>query len=213
MHRGDLCRRRSKGLQFVPEEKARTSTTRGLHDEIGHWSFATTCKIVSDRLWWQKIRTDFAHFVRSCYSNQNSSPSEQNGPYRRMPVSGLFHTWSFDFARLLNETATGNKYILLAAENLSSCPVASAIGSNYLNSSGVIKVVEEHLCHLYGNPIRILSGGDPNFDSAAVRDYASSASIDWKIISAYNPRGKAKVKRMVRMMKRATESCGQQQGQ
>ena len=114
-----------------------------------------------------------------------------------MPVSELFHTWSIDFAGPLKETAAGNKGILLAIENLSSWPVASFIGTNYFNSSGVIKFVVEQIRQLYENPIRILSNGDPNFDSITVRDYAAGASIDWKVISAYNPRGNAKVERMV----------------
>ena len=136
MHDGDLYRRTAKELRFVPGEKARTSIMKGLHDEIGHWSFATTYKIISDRFWWPKIRMDVAHFVRSCDSCQKANPSEPNGPYGRMPVSGLFHTWSIDFAGPLKETTAGNKYILLALQNLSSWPVASAIDTNYFNSKG-----------------------------------------------------------------------------
>lgn len=78
--------------------------------------------------------------------------------------------------------------MLLAGENLSSWPVTSAIGKNSFNSSGVIKVVEEQISQLYGNPIQILSDGDPKSDSTAFRDYASNVTIDWEIILAYNPR-------------------------
>ena len=92
-----------------------------------------------------------------------------------MPVRGLFHTWSTDFAGPLTETAAGQKYILLAVENLYSWPVARVIGTNYFNSSGVTKFDEEQMCQLYGNPLRILSDGDLKFDSAAVRDYAVGA--------------------------------------
>ena len=69
----------------------------------------------------------------------------------------------------------------------------------------MIKFVEEETCQLYWNPIRILSDRDSNFDSAAVRDYASGASIDWEIVSAYNPRGNAKVERMVGTLKREVQ--------
>ena len=134
MHGGDLYRRTAKVLRFVPGEKARTSIMRGLHDEIGHWSFATPYKIISDRFCWPKIRIAVAHFVRICDSCQKANPSEQNGPSGRMPVYGLFHIWSIDFAGPLKETA-GNKYVLLALENLSSWQLASAMGTNYFNSS------------------------------------------------------------------------------
>ena len=156
MHDGDLFRRTAKGFRFVPGERVRTSIMRGLHDEIGHWSCATTYKIISDRFWWPKIRVAVAHFVRSCDSSQEVNPPEQNEPYGTIPVSGLFHNWLIDFAGPLEDTAAGNKYILFAVENLSSRPVASAIGTNYFNSSGVIKFVEDQICQLYWNLIRIL---------------------------------------------------------
>ena len=50
-----------------------------------------------------------------------------------------------------------------------------------------------------------MSDGDPKIGSAAVRDYSVGASIDWKIISEYNPRGNAKVETMVGTLKRAIQ--------
>ena len=46
-----------------------------------------------------------------------------------------------------------------------------------------------------------MSDGDPKFDSPVTRDYAVSASINWKIVSAYNPRENAKVERMAGTLK------------
>ena len=86
-----------------------------------------------------------------------------------------------------------------------SYPVASAIGTNYFNSNRVIKFVEEQICQFYGNQVRILSDSDPKFDSAAVRDYAAGASIEWNIISAYNTRGNARVERMAGTLKWAVQ--------
>ena len=176
MHRGDLYRRTAKGFRFVQAEKVRISIVKGLHIEIGHCSFASTYKIISDRFCWPKIWIDVAHFVRSCDSCQKANPSEQNGLYGRMPFSRLFHTWSIYFAGPLKETAAGNKYILLAVDNLSSWPLASATGTNYFNSSVVIK-----LSTVWG-PDTNLERRWPKFDSTVVRHYAAGASIDWKII-------------------------------
>ena len=66
-------------------------------------------------------------------------------------------------------------------------------------------MVEEQICQLYGNPKEILSDGDPKFDSAAIKDYGSSASVNWKIVSASNHRGSAKVERMVGNLKRTVQ--------
>ena len=104
----------------------------------------------------------------------------------------------------MKETAAGNKYILLAIEKLSSWPVSSAIGTNYFNSSGIFKAIEEQICQLYGNSIRILSDGDPNFDDASLKDYTATASTDWKTIPTSNSRVNSKVQKMVGTLKLAT---------
>ena len=63
---GRLYRRTTKGLRFIPAEKERITMLKGFHDEIGHWNFDTTYKIISDRFWWPKIRPDISQFVRRC---------------------------------------------------------------------------------------------------------------------------------------------------
>ena len=47
----------------------------------------------------------------------------------------------------------------------------------------------------------MLSYGDPKFDSVVVRDFATHASIEWSVISVKNPRGNAKVVRMIGALK------------
>ncbi len=117
----------------------------------------------------------------------------------------LFRTWSIDFGGPLKETGAGNKYLLRAVEHMSCCPVARAIGTEMFNGAGFIKFVEEKIFWLYGNPVRIVSDGYSKFDNKAVRDFATSSDIRWKIISSYNPRGHAKVERMVGTLMRAVQ--------
>ena len=154
---------------------------RGLNDEIENWSLAATYKIISNRFWWPKVWVDVSHFVRSCKSCDKSNLSEQNEQYGSTPFSGLFQTWSIYFAGSLKEKPAGNISVLLAVENLSSSTVASASGSNYSNTSGVIKSIEGIICQLYANLISTLSDGDLKLESATVRDYAAIFSINYKI--------------------------------
>ncbi len=65
MYEGKLYRRTAKGLRFIPEEKEQIVIMKSLHNEIGHWDFATAYKIATDRFWWPRMRPDIAHFVRS----------------------------------------------------------------------------------------------------------------------------------------------------
>ena len=61
----------------------------------------------------------------------------------RIYVSGLFYSWLIDFAGPWQDTAEGNKSILLVLENLYISAIASPIDTNSFNSNGKIKFVEE----------------------------------------------------------------------
>ena len=65
------------------------------------------------------------------------------------------------------------------------------------SSTGVAKLFDEQICHMYENPTRTLRDGDPKFCSAAFRDDAARESTESKIIPAHKPRVNAKLERMV----------------
>ena len=203
VHKHELFRRTIKGLRYVPKKESRMGIMRGLHDEVGHWDFGTTYRMISDRFWWPSMRKEVAHFVRSCDICQKTNAPEQGRPYGKMPVSGLFHTWSIDFAGPLPVTSTGSKYILIAVEHLSGWPVAQSLSSDLFNSIGVLQFVEKEIVATFGYPTTIISDNDTKFQSAPVKDYAKKGNVDWKYVSAYNPRGNAKVERMVGTLKRS----------
>ena len=96
------------------------------------------------------------------------------------------------------------KSILVAVDKFYIVPVAIIIGTNFFNSIDAIKFIKEKICQLHASLIRILTKADPKFDSAVVSDYLARASIELKIISAYNPRGNAKLENMVSACKRTT---------
>ena len=66
-------------------------------------------------------------------------------------------------------------------------------------------LIEEKVCQSYGNPKSILTDGEPNFDSAEVRDFATDASAERGIISAYDPGRNAKLEKMSRTLKPAEQ--------
>ena len=92
---------------------------------------------------------------------------------------------------------------MLALEHLSNWPVVSAINPELFDSIGVVKFVREQICVQYGNTVCILSDGDSKFDNTAGRDFAKESPMTWKVISVYNPRGNAKLERMVGTLKRS----------
>ena len=203
VHEGEIYRRTARGLRYVPKVEARLRIMKGLHDEIGHWDFRTTYAIITEKFWWPTVRPDVAQFVRSCDTCQKTNPPEQHRPYGKLPVSGLFHTWSIDFAGPLPITKSRSKYLLIGIEHLSGWPIASAIPSHLFNSQGVLQFVKTELVSMYGTPVFIVSDNDTKFNNAPVRDYAKGVGIEWKFVSTYNPRGNAKVERVVGTLKRS----------
>ena len=87
--------------------------------------------------------------------------------------------------------------MLIAVEHLAGWPVAQSLSSDLFNSMGELQFVEKEIVDTFGHPRIIISDNDSKFQSAPVRDYAKKGSIEWKYISAFNPRGNAKVERMV----------------
>lgn len=143
------------------------------------------------------MRPDVATFVKSCHMCQEVNPSEQRVPYGKIPVSGLFLTWSIDFTGRLPTRAMKNKYLLVEVEHLSSWSVACAFPESKFHSAGVIEFVENEIESKFSCPEFIVSDKIMTFNSAAIRAYVTKMNIKWKYVSTYNPRGNSKLERMI----------------
>lgn len=102
-----------------------------------------------------------------------------------MPVSDCFL-----LGRLILEVRwkghEKTEYVRSAVEKFSSLPVAFPIGINDSSSSGIIKFLEQKICLRYRNLLRIFIDNKPKFDSAAVKNYESTESIDWEMVLCYS---------------------------
>ncbi len=98
-----------------------------IHDDIGHWDFRATYKILADRYWWPSMSNYVATHVRTCDECQNTKQYARYKSAQHQPVSGIFDTWSLDFAGPLPRTARGNRYLLVGVEHLTGWPVAARI--------------------------------------------------------------------------------------
>ncbi len=124
---GNLFRRTKKGARYIPNIDDRPDLLTALHDDIGHWDFRASYKILADRYWWPSMRNDVAAHVRTCDECQKTKPYARYKSAQHQPVSGIFDTWSLDFAGPLPRTARGNRYLLVGVEHLTGWPVAAAL--------------------------------------------------------------------------------------
>lgn len=149
------------------------------------------------------MRPDVAHFVRSSDIYQKTNPPEQHQPFGKLPVSGLFHSWSIVFAGPLPVTNRQSKYLLIAVEHLSGWPVAFELSSGRFGSRGFIQFVDKEIITPFGIPFFIISNTNSKLNSAPVEDFAKRNSIKGKYTSTDNQRGNNKVEKMVGTLKRA----------
>ncbi len=63
---GNLFRRKRKGARFIPNMHDRKALLLAMHDDIDHWDFRATYKLISDRYWWPSMRNEVASHVRTC---------------------------------------------------------------------------------------------------------------------------------------------------
>ena len=126
VHQDRLSRRTEKGLRLVPDIPTRYIILQGMHDDIGDWEFKSTYEFIASRLWWPNIRSEVSNFVRICDVCQRTKPDNREKFQGRIPLSGLFNTWSVDFAGPLPKTKSGNQYLLVGIEHMSKWPVARA---------------------------------------------------------------------------------------
>jgi Integrase core domain len=118
-----------------------------------------------------------------------------------MPISGIFETFSVDFAGPLPRTLAGNIYILIGIEHLSGWPLAQAYAAS--TSEEVINFIRSEIIRPFGIPQKILSDNAQCFVALSLREFAGNLGIKWKYVSPYAAQANGKVERFVGTLKRS----------
>ena len=72
------------------------------HDRIGHWDSTTSRQFFVDRYWCPGVAADIFSHVKTCKGCQLAQPAPKYRTTLRMPITGLFDTFSIDFAGPFN---------------------------------------------------------------------------------------------------------------
>lgn len=117
---GHSFQRTALGPKFVVDSRKRKPILKKFHDKIGHRDVETTIQFVTDRFWWPSVGQDVASFVKIYKGCQKSKPILNYLTTLKIPLTGLFHTFSIDFYGPLPAEFSGEKYLLIAVGHLSS---------------------------------------------------------------------------------------------
>lgn len=164
----DLYRRTSLGPKIVLPKHFREQAIKIFHDHVGHWDITTPQQFIGERFWWPRMLQDVAAHVKSCKGCLLSSPLPRYRTTLRIPLTGLFHMFSIDFAGPLPAGDAGEKYLLIAVEHLTSCPLAVATFSD--TSEVVCDFLREEIIRPFGPPHLIISDNAKAFTAGDVTD-------------------------------------------
>lgn len=115
---GQLHRRKTLSLKVVPPLIERQLVLEAFHNDAGYWGPSTTGKFVRDWFWWPSLTTDFTPFDKSCAGFRRAKHTSKYHITLGMPLKFLCGTFSIYFAKQLPTGPDGEKYLLIAVENL-----------------------------------------------------------------------------------------------
>ena len=210
VHEDRLFRRTKKGSRQFPDIPTRSIILQGMDDDIGHWDFESTYEFIASRFWWPNIRSEVSNFVRSCDVCQKTKLHNWKEFQRRIPVSGLFSTWSVDFAGPFPKTKDGNQYLLVGIEHTYKYPVARVMPAELFNDLGALTFVKEEIIVPFVSLKFVSSDNDLKFDYKAIEDFSREQKVQWKHTATYNPGGHGIAENMMGTIKRALQKMSRE---
>ena len=197
---GKLFRRTIAGPKVVVPRNLRERAIRMFHDSIGHWDGQTSRQFITERFWWPRVVGDMHHHVKSCRGCQHVKPVPKYHKTLRTPLTGLFDTFSIDFAGPLVPGPDGERYLLVAVEHLTGWPMARATLSD--TADVVETFVKEEILRPFGPPGTIVSDNAKAFTAPVMEDLMNAYGCRWRTVAEYAPMSNGRAERMVGTIKR-----------
>lgn len=149
------------------------------HDNIGDWDETTNRRFVIDRFWWPKVSKEMFSNVNSSTGWQKATLIPKYQTSLRMPITGLFHTFSIDIAGPLPSGADEECYTLVAVEHLMSRQLVCATVTD--TAKAVVKFVNEDTVsstHLDGRAPSSLKMARPSLRSMLIISCLPRESVE-----------------------------------
>ena len=196
-----LFRRTPHGPKVVVPRHLRERAIKMFHDSIGHWDGETTQQFLAERFWWPRMVGQMYAHIKSCKGCQLAAAVPKYRTTLRTPITGLFDTFSIDFAGPLVPGPQGERYLLIAVEHLSGWPMARATTSD--TADVVRSFVTEEILLPFGPPGVFVSDNAKAFTAPIMQDLMETYGTKWRTVGEYAPMSNGRAERMVGTIKRA----------
>ena len=174
----------------------------GLHNSPagGHMGITRTIHRARERFFWPKMRTSIVNFIQQCVScSQNKyKPHQGKAPLQPIQVSEPFIFWALDYMGPLQETASGNKHILVVMDHFTKW--CEAFATKDQKAKTVANILVSRLFSRFGPPTIIHSDQGKNFDSILMHEVYNMMGHKKTCTTAYHPQCDGLVERQNRTL-------------
>ncbi|KRX22547.1 Retrovirus-related Pol polyprotein from transposon, partial [Trichinella nelsoni] len=166
----------------------------------GHLGVAKTLAKVRQRYYWPQQREDVEDWCRACQTcAARAIPTRKlQAPMQLQPVSHPFQRVAMDLVGPLEETQSGNRYILVVCDYFSKWPEAFPL-PNAEARTVATALVNGVFCR-YGAPETLHSDQGRNFESELVKEVCQLFGVTKTRATAYHPQSDGLVERMNRTL-------------
>jgi transposase InsO family protein len=189
-----------KGRVYVPvDRQLREDIIREHHDSrlAGHPGQYRTHELITRDYWWPRLLHDVRKYVEGCETCQRTKPRHSRPAAPLHPHEIPTRPWeiiSLDLIGPLPESA-GHNAILVIVDRFSK--MIKVIPSQLeITSSGVARVLRDHVFRHHGLPHKVISDRGSNFVSAFMKEFYSQLGITGNPSTAYHPQTDGQTERL-----------------
>ena len=140
-----------------------------------------------ERFFWPKMAATIQTFINSCSEcNRNKSNSKQNkAPLQPIHISEPFLFWAMDYMGPINETARGNRHILVMMDHFTKW--CEAFPTRDQKASTVASILVSRVFSRFGPPVFLHSDQGRNLDSNLMHEVYELMGLKKTRTTAYHP--------------------------
>ena len=148
--------------------------------------------------------------MKSCDGCQMARPISKYKTILVRPISSLFGIFSIAFAGLFPTISSENRFVLVAVEHLTGCPIFIATADS--TAQAVLAFVKREIMYSFGPPRTIVSENATCFTASAVSSFMAWHGITWRTVLANVPMCNGRVEGMFGPLKAALHKTVLQTG-
>lgn len=197
---------------FVPTP-LRAGLVKMAHESAfygAHSGYKTVLLHLRRYYYWPAMKSDILSFTKDCRVCAAHSGDAHHGPFALTPnPSRPFARIAVDTVGPLRETASGNKYILVAVDMFTRWPIAVACKA--ADSKSFLRFLMDDIICNFGPPDEILTDNGSQFTSQVSLDALQALGIGAHRTSGYRPNANGMCERMNKsIIERLSKACSGQ---